>query len=569
MLMNVLSAGIRSKPAEYLISVLKKIFYNPKYLLLSFGVIGIALSIVLITWLQSSNYQVLYTNISDQDSGDIISELSTLNIPYKFSKNNGSIMVPEDKIYETRFLLAQKNLPKGGSIGFEILDNSSFGISQFNENINYQRALEGEIARTIETINSIKSARVHIAIPKSSVFIRDNKPSSASITLGLHAGRTLDKNEIQAIRWLVSGTVPNLPVSNIVLVDNYGKLLAYPDNNNDDKNITQLQYIKDIELEYRRRIEEILIPIVGFNNVKAEVTAQIDFTKTEQTSEKHKPNTNPNEMSIRSQQITENNNFSQVAEGVPGALSNQPSQVSSANIDEENEEIDKDAESEKEIDKKNNSSSKVEKPNNVQKEKIINYEIDRTLTHSKFSTGILKRLSVAVVINKKEDQKGNQINFEEKEMQEITSLIKEVMGYSEERNDTLDVVNANFVNKKDEIFNIPFWENIRIQNIFISLIKYILSFALMWLFINKFIKIWKTSEQNQLKNKIDKKSFQEKNNSIVNEKNNEINKKINEEENISIYTENSIKKLQEIADKQPKLVAKIISQWIKKEQNIL
>uniref|UniRef100_A0A1A9Z106 Flagellar M-ring protein n=1 Tax=Glossina pallidipes TaxID=7398 RepID=A0A1A9Z106_GLOPL len=509
------------------------------------------------------DYQVLYSNISDQDGGEIITELSSANIPYKFSHGNGAIMIPADQVYKTRLMLAQKNLPKRGSVGFEILDNSSFGMSQFNEQINYQRALEGEIARTIETIDSIKFARVHIAIPKSSVFVKDKQPAKASITLTLYPGRILDENQIQAITWLISGTIPNLPANNIILVDNHGKLLTRPEHKANSSNVMQLQYIREIESEYRRRIEAILTPIVGTNNIRSEVVAQIDFTKTEQTLEQHKPNTDPKEMTIRSQQTTENKNFSKLPEGVPGALSNQPSQPSSAIIPD----------SEDENNQSNSQSlseslyNDSEKSSNIQNEKTINYEIDRTITHNEFSPGSLKKLSVAVVINYRSNLDGNQVKLNEQEMQDINSLVREAMGYSEKRGDTVNIVNMSFVDNQEELSHLNFWENPRLQNIIFSVFKYIISFLAIWFAWNKFMKMWKQQQKNQ-QNMINKINLQKEENILSEEQKIQIQNQKNIENNNTVI-ESNIQELKEIAEKQPKLVAKILSQWIKKEQKTL
>lgn len=556
--MNVLATDIKNKSTEYFTDFFKKIFNNPKYFLLISGIFGITLITALVIWIQAPDYQVLYSNINDQDGGEIIAELSSANIPYKFSYGNGAIMIPADQVHKTRLMLAQKNLPKRGSVGFEILDDSSFGMSQFNEQINYQRALEGEIARTIETLNSIQSARVHIAIPKNSVFVKDKQPSKASITLTLYPGRILDENQIQAITWLVSGTIPNLPENNIILVDNHGKLLKRPENKEISNNVVQLQYMREIESEYRRRIEAILTPIVGINNIRAEVTAQIDFTKIEQTLEQHKPNTDPKDMTIRSQQITENKNFGNIPEGIPGALSNQPSQPPSATIED----------SEDENNKTNpqtlseNLSSNSEKSSSIQNEKTINYEIDRKITHNQFSPGTLKKLSVAVVINNRANLDGNQIKLNEQEMQNIYALVREAMGYSENRGDTVNIVNMNFVDNQDELSRLYFWENPRLQNIIFSIVKYIISFIAIWFAWNKFMKMWKQQQENM----VNKVNLQQKDN-VPSEAEKIQLKNEKSIENNNTLIENNIKELKEIAEKQPKLVAKILSQWIKKEQN--
>lgn len=303
-------------------------------MLLAAGAAGIALAIVLLLWARTPDYRILYSNISDQDGGAVVAELTTMNIPYRFAGNSGAIMVPSDRVHETRLLLAQMGLPKGGALGFELLDREKFGMSQFSEQINYQRALEGEIARTIETLNPVKSARVHIAMPKPSLFVREHKPATASVTLALYSGRALDAGQIQAITWLVSGTVTDLPAGNITLVDSQGQLLAQPGNNELNLSTTQLAYTREVEGDYQRRISAILAPVIGAANVRAEVTAQLDFTAVEQTAEQHKPNGRPEEMAIRRQQLSASDQIGiQAPGGVPGALSNQPTPPATAPIE--------------------------------------------------------------------------------------------------------------------------------------------------------------------------------------------------------------------------------------------
>jgi len=275
-----------------------------------------------VMWAQTPDYRVLYGNLSDRDGGAVIESLQKQNIPFKTAEG-GAIMVPSNMVYEARLKLASQGLPKGGSVGFELMDNQKFGISQFQENVNYQRALEGEITRTIETISAVQGARVHLAIPKPTVFVREEQKPSASVLVSLYVGRSLDKAQVGGIVHLVASSVPEMPPGNVTIIDQNGKMLT---SGSGDKSSTlgldssQLEYLHEVEQSYAKRIEDILAPIMGVENIRAQVAADLDFSQTEQTAETYRPNATPDQSSIRSQQTTETlGEGVQNASGVPGA----------------------------------------------------------------------------------------------------------------------------------------------------------------------------------------------------------------------------------------------------------
>lgn len=263
---------------------LNRLRANPKIPLIVAGSAAVAVMVALILWAKAPDYRTLFSNLSDQDGGAIVSQLTQMNIPYRFSEASGAIEVPADKVHELRLRLAQQGLPKGGAVGFELLDQEKFGISQFSEQVNYQRALEGELSRTIETIGPVKGARVHLAMPKPSLFVREQKSPSASVTVNLLPGRALDEGQISAIVHLVSSAVAGLPPGNVTLVDQGGHLLTQSNTSGRDLNDAQLKYASDVEGRIQRRIEAILSPIVGNGNIHAQVTAQLDFASKEQTA---------------------------------------------------------------------------------------------------------------------------------------------------------------------------------------------------------------------------------------------------------------------------------------------
>ncbi|MEQ1675026.1 MAG: flagellar basal-body MS-ring/collar protein FliF, partial [Candidatus Nitrotoga sp.] len=287
------------------------------------------------SWGQTPDYRLLYSNLSDRDGGAIIESLQQMNIPYKFAEGGGALLVASNQVHEARLKLASQGLPKGGNVGFELMENQKFGVTQFAEQVNYQRALEGELARSVQSIGAVAAARVHLAIPKSSVFVKEQQKPSASVVLSLQGGRMLDSAQVSAIVHLISSSVPELSAKNVTVVDQNGTLLSanHDGANGDGLDANQLKYVQQIEQNYIKRIESLLTPLLGANNIRAQVTANIDFSRIEQTAETFKPNQNPSESAIRSQQSSAAmNDTGSGAKGIPGALSNQPPAPASAPI---------------------------------------------------------------------------------------------------------------------------------------------------------------------------------------------------------------------------------------------
>src|SRR5476649_2109432 len=243
--------------------LLERLRVHPKVFAAIAAAAAIALVVVMALWAKSPDYRVLYSNISDRDGGDIVAQLTQMNVPYRFEEQGTAIMVPAESVHETRLKLAGLGLPKGGSVGFELMDQEKFGISQFSEQMNYQRALEGELARTIETLGPVQSARVHLALPKPSLFVREQKSPSASVTLNLQPGRALDDGQVNSIVYMVSSSVAGLPPGNVTVLDQQGHLLTQTDATGRGLNATQLKFNNELESRYQRRIEAILAPVVG------------------------------------------------------------------------------------------------------------------------------------------------------------------------------------------------------------------------------------------------------------------------------------------------------------------
>jgi flagellar M-ring protein FliF len=413
-------------------------------------------------WSQVPDYKVLFSNVSDRDGGAIIASLQQMNVPHKFADGGGAILVPANQVHDVRLKLAAQGLPKGGLVGFELMENQKFGTSQFLEQVNFQRALEGELARSIQAVSAVDSARVHLAIGKQSVFMREQQKPSASVLVNLYPGRVLDQQQVNAIIHLVSSSVPNLPVSNVTVVDQQGNLLSKTDESDTGTglNPNQLKYLLALEQSYTRRIEAIIAPIVGKENVRAQVTADVDFAHSEQMDEIYKPNQDPGSSTVRSQQTSESVNGTAQEGGVPGALSNQPPMPATAPITTppgsplsqtpttgDTQPV----------------TPPVQTSTNTRKDATINYEVDKRIQHVRRPVGGIKRLSVAVVVNhsKVTDQNGvvSSKPLSDAQKIQITDLVKEAMGFSNERGDTLNVVNSPFTDMEQDVPpELPLWK---------------------------------------------------------------------------------------------------------------
>lgn len=444
--------------------------------------IGATVSIIagLFMWANATEYRVMYSNISDADGGSIITELQKKNIPFKLGQDGHTLLVPADQVHTLRLQLAEQGLPKAGNVGFELMDNQSFGISQFAEHINFQRGLEGELARSIESLGPVSTARVHLVMAKNSVFARDREAASASVVLNLQPGRELGPGQVEAITYMVASSVPHLPVESVTVVDQQGRLLSRPSRgNNKDLDSTQLAYADEIESSYQRRIETILAPIVGKNNVKAQVTAQIDFATREQTAEKYGPNQPPNEATIRSQQITENYSDGDYARGVPGALTNSPPNAPAITTPTGGAKAPAKGAQGKNQAQANQTPAQAEaasvRHGTMSSDKMINYEVDRNIEHVQQHRGGVMRLSAAVVVNFKEvtDDKGQvtSVALTEEEMAGINRLVRQAMGFSAQRGDEVAVINSPFNNTKETVEELVWWKTPEFFNLASTLSK--------------------------------------------------------------------------------------------------
>jgi len=558
-----MSASATSSPQTKSLEWMSRLRANPKVPLIVAGAAAIAIVVAMVLWAKQPDYRTLFSNLSDQDGGAIVTQLTQMNVPYRFSDNGGALEVPADKVHELRLRLAQQGLPKGGAVGFELLDQEKFGISQFSEQVNYQRALEGELARTIETLGPLKSARVHLAMPKPTLFVREQKAPSASVTVNLQPGRALDEGQISAVVHLVSSAVAGLPPGNVTLVDQMGRLLTKSNTSDRDLNDAQLKYATDVENRVQSRIEAILGPIVGTSNVHAQVTAQIDFADKEQTEEQYRPNGDAAQAVMRSRQVNENLQIGGPnAGGVPGALSNQPAPANTAPI---NAPAQNQQNGQQGAQQQQTAAAANAGPRTSSRNETTNYEVDRTIRHTKMNTGDVQRLSVAVVVNYKTLPDGKPLPLTTEQMKQIEDLTREAMGYSEKRGDTLNVVNSPFSAVDDTSGELPFWQKQAFIELLIEAGRWLLVVIVAWL-------LWRKAVRPQLVRRAEEaKAMQER--TLLREETQEaVEVRLSKDEqmqqrraNQRMGAEVMSQRIREMSDNDPRVVALVIRQWMSNE----
>lgn len=552
-------------------ALIERVKADPKIPLMIAGAAAIAMIVVLFLWLKSPEYRVLYSNVSAKDGGEITGQLTQMNVPYQLADNGSAVLVPADQVHELRLKLAQQGLPKGGAVGFELLDKEQFGASQFSEQVNYQRALEGELARTIETLSPVQSARVHLAIPKPTLFVREQKSPTASVTVGLLQGRALDDEQINAIVHMVSSSVSGLPASNVTIVDLTGRLLTNNDNSQQSISNAQLKLAHDIEERLKTRIETILGPIVGRANVQAQVTAQVDFSRTEQTSEQYKPNQSPDSAAIRSRQ---SNNSQQSANGgpggVPGELSNQPATTPSAPITADDKGNEK---GKGKTDTKNTTTKATIL--NLQNGETTNYEVDKTISHVQRQVGTIERLSVAVIVNYSpvEGENGPEMKpLSPEMMQQIEALTREAVGYSPARGDTLNIVNSHFTETVNSEASEPsIWTSPIVIEKAIEFAKFLLILFVAWLLWRRVVKpqLLKYRQAQQVEKEAELfRTAQSKKPLVVEpEDAEEMDEKTRRRlTRQRVSAEIQSQRIREMAEKDPQVVAMVMRQWLGKAQ---
>ncbi len=421
----------------------------------------VALAVAAIVMGRQADWRVLYANLGDKDGGAIVAQLAQMNVPYKYTEGGGAVMVPADKVHDVRLRLASLGLPKGSVAGFELMENNRFGMTQFQEKLSFQRGLEGELTRSIQGLASVQSARVHLALPNQNGFFREQQKPSASVLLTLHPGRTLERNQIAGIVHLVASSVPELAPSAVSVVDDSGKLLSQTGDGAAGGAGTgegqQLQYVQQIEQQYMRRILDILEPVVGRQNVKAQVTADVDFSQSEATMEEHRPNQAAEAGAVRSQQTVETTGPGAAGAtppaGVPGATSNQPPGASSAPVNGPAAALAPAGAAA--------AGAAAQRPPG-KRESTINYEVDKTVKTVRSATGQIRRLSAAVVVNYQgvADAAGKVVPtaLSAQQVEQMTALVRESIGFNKERGDSVNLMNTPFLVDAPVQVELPLWK---------------------------------------------------------------------------------------------------------------
>lgn len=432
-----------------------------RQVVLLFGIAAsVAAGFAIVLWSQTPGYSRLYEGLDGADVAEIADALRAADIDFQLNMDTGTVTVPEASMHDARLELASQGLPNGATVGMRSLaDQPTFGQSQFRENALYQHALEGELGQTISHLGAIRDARVHLALPKQSVFMRESENGSASVMLNLYRGRVLEDGQVASIVHLVASSVPNLSINDVTVVDQQGRLLSSGDDDWSEAATTkQFQIAERLENNYKRRIETLLTPLLGPGRVRAEVVADMDFTVSEEMRESYDPNG-----ALVSEHTSENlsNGAGRDATGVPGALSNQPPQTGGVGND--------DASAQTAGDQSSDSATTSTR----------NYEVDRTISHTRPQAGQIKRLSIAVLVDDTPANTGDDAAPADQDLvdtEQVTALVKEAVGFDAERGDTVVVVKAAFKQgpEPEAVAEAPIWS----KPIFMDSMKIVLGLVL-------------------------------------------------------------------------------------------
>ena len=405
-----------------------------------------------------SDYRVLFAGLSDKDGGAVLTQLSQMNVPYKHSEGGGAILVPADKVLDVRMKLSNLGLPKSSTVGYELLDNQKFGQSQAGEGMSMKRATEGELMRTIGSLSAVQQVRVHLALPAQNGFFREQQKPSASVMLTLHPGRTLDRAQLAGIVHLVSSSVPELSPKAVSVVDGSGTLLTEQEGGSQQGlDALQLQYRQQVETSLQKRVMDLLEPVMGREHLRATVTADIDFSESMLVSEEFKPNNGDAPAAVKSLQTLESNQAgSTTPSGVPGAQSNQPPVPATAPVTGSAQQM---------------QGAQANAPGgNLRKEATTSFEVDRTQRTVRSATGTIKRLSAAVVVNHRvsTDNRGRTTTtpLTPEELEKLTALVEQGMGFNKDRGDTVKVINAPFRTEPPaKVEELPAWKQPWVQDL--------------------------------------------------------------------------------------------------------
>lgn len=437
---------------------------------------AVGLGVGLFFWAQQPSYQTMYSGLSESDRAQVVEALRESDVNVRLNRDTGAVEVPRGDVHEARIFLAGRGLPEGQGTGFEMLDEDQrFGTSQFMESARFQRALETELGRSVSSLRPVQSARVHLAVPEDSVFIRETSQPTASVTVHLHGGRSLSDGQVQAIVHMIASSVPEMTEANVSVVDQNGNLLTRDDDSGDGMSSSQFEVRERLERDYQRRIEDLLTPMVGSGRVKAKVNADVDFSREELTEEMFDPDATV----IRSEQTREQQGAGgDLAQGIPGALTNQPPGAGVIGGDGEGDD----------------GGGFMPEPLDMTNTATRNYEVGRTLRHLQRPEGALQRLTVAVLVDQPmvEGENGEMVRegMTAEQVEQITALVQDAVGFDEARGDRVNVVDAAFqeVDAEAEMVEPAIWEQPWMQDLLRWVIAGLVALALILFVVRPLVK---------------------------------------------------------------------------------
>src|SRR3984957_16598606 len=477
-----------------------------KPILLLIGIAAaVAAGVTVVLWTRGPSYSLLYANIAAEDQSQIAQALDAAQIPYRIQPGSNNIEVAAERVSEARMKLAGQGLPESGG-GFALMDKDpGFGVSQFMENARYQHALETELGRTIANLRPIEAARVHLAIPRQSAFVRDHHPGSASVFVQVKPGRRLEQGQVTAIVNLVASSIPEMEASQVTVVDQQGRLLSSPEGH-DEFALREQQFdmVHRLQEDYTQEIGGLLPPMIGAGRIRAQVVAQMDMAVSEEAHEQYRPES----QIVRSEQISEQSSRDGSASaGVPGALTNQPPPAGVAqappntapqnNTNANNANGAANAAAGAAASKAPAGATGLTQPvgggagagsdASSSKSTTRNYEIDRTLAYTRQPAGKLKRLTVAVLVDnmRSTDKEGKvkEVALSAQQLERVTQLVKDAVGFDESRGDNVNVVNASFTAEptapEGELESPAFWES----PLFLNIAKLVAGLAVLLVLI--------------------------------------------------------------------------------------
>lgn len=523
----------------------------PRQLALMLGLAAsVAIGVGVVLWSRDPSYMPLYSRLDQRDTSDIMDVMQKEGIRFKIDANTGQLLVPASKVQSARLKLASEGLPRehqGATFDF-LSSSNSFNYSQFMESARYKLSLEKELARTIGQFHDIKAARVHLAIPRESAFVRDDKEPSASVFVDTYSSRDLRKQTVSSIINLVASSIPSMSASRVTVVDQNGKLLSEGGGSTlFSQTDRYLDYRQTIEQQYARKIEDILTPLLGYGRVNAKVSADIDFTSHEQTQEIF----NPDQAAVRSEQsMIEKSNSESDAAGVPGSLSNSP--VGAANLRPQQ------GQQPQQPQGGNVTNNDAESSSTYRKQSTKNFEVDKTISHTRNSPGTIKRLSVAVLVDDRQvmDEKENKMvkkPLTKEEIAQVKALVTDAIGIDLKRGDSLNVINSHFV-QPEPIKPIPaesFWK----KPMFWSIVKQFVGAIIVLLLI---FGLLRPLFRNLIADEKDKKHLGRGHGGSG-----------GEEDDAKalpnpVDYEGQIALLRQIVGKEPKRVAQVVKNWVEK-----